>query len=431
MRRLSALVFTALAFAPAAHAATKSAVFGLRAVGSNARGYFVYSLPAGRAKTGTVIVSNAGTATGTVKLFTADATTGHTTGTVYETDKKPSRVGSWVTLSARSLTLAPGTHKRVSFTLHVPRGQKPGQWVGGIVAETLRGAARSKSKQKASVQIRVRDLTIVAVQANVPGPHVVAFAIGGVTTGGERGFQQVIVHFANAGNVLLKPKGTVTISDSHGARVESLPFAMDTFLPKTAIDYPILLRKALAAGDYSAAIRLNASRRTFSSKATFNVSNQNVKQVFTSASPTQAPPVASTAGSSSSPPWALIAAVAALALILAALVLFQLRRRRKTPPQRLWEALQAAPPVLRTEAEPRHEHEPDPEPEHAAAGAAAAPPCDHYWEVAYDRAQLGDDGVWRFPHTCRICGLDLLARDVADASVQAEAGRSVSRPIAP
>ena len=58
MRRLAALAFAGLVFAPAAHAATKGPVFGLRAVGNNERGYFVYSLAAGASHTGAIIVSN-------------------------------------------------------------------------------------------------------------------------------------------------------------------------------------------------------------------------------------------------------------------------------------------------------------------------------------------------------------------------------------
>jgi hypothetical protein len=46
------------------------------------------------------------------------------------------------------------------------------------------------------------------------------------------------------------------------------------------------------------------------------------------------------------------------------------------------------------------------------------------WDVAYDRGQLGADGAWRFPHRCRSCGVELLARDVADATAQANAPRS-------
>jgi hypothetical protein len=75
---------------------------------------------------------------------------------------------------------------------------------------------------------------------------------------------------------------------------------------------------------------------------------------------------------------------------------------------------------------------PDPEPEHAAPAIlppqppsqqTRRPECDphHFWEVAYDRGELGGDGIWRFPHRCRNCGLELLARDVEAASAQADA----------
>ena len=440
MRRLAALAFAGLVLAPAAHAATKEPVFGLRAVGNNTRGYFVYSLAPGASHTGAIIVSNVGTAAGTVKLFTADATTGRTTSTVYETDKQPTRAGSWVTLSSTAVTLAPGGHKQVPFTVHVPAGTPTGQWVGGIVAETSNTLTGAKSKQKANVQIKIRDLTIVAVEANVPGPLTTGFTIGKVTTGGQRGFQQVIVHIASTGNALVKPTGRMTIFDSKSQLVESLPFKMDTFLPQTAIDYPLLLKRALPAGDYTASVTLKAAGApTVTAKPSFSVSNADVKQVFTSAAPTQAPPTIASSGSSK--PWALIGAAAAGLLVVLLLLLWLVRRRRKEPTT----AVHASPsvlaaaaaepalgepslpepadvPVPAVPAEPGHESYVAPPPPPPAATAQARPAaCTpyHFWDVAYDRGQLGGDGVWRFPHRCQNCGLELLASDVADASAQA------------
>ncbi len=343
MRRLAALAFAGLVLAPAAHAATKGPVFGLRAVGSNERGYFVYSITPGASQTGAVIVSNVGNASGTVKLFTADATTGRTTGTVYETDKQPTRAGSWVTLSSTAVTLAPGGHKQVAFTVHVPPGTPAGEWVGGIVAETSHQLTGSKSKQKANVQIKIRDLTIIAVQANVPGPLRSGFVIGKVTTGGQRGFQQVIVHMASTGNKLVKPTGRVTIFDSKSKLVQTLPFKMDTFLPLTAIDYPLLLKKALPAGDYQASVTLRVPGGPIvRANPTFSVSSTDVKQVFTSASPTQAPPVTASSGSSS-PPWVLIGAVVRRAarhpappLVAACAAARRSPRRRRTRHRPSW-----------------------------------------------------------------------------------------------
>ena len=325
MRRLAALAFVALTLAPAAHAATKQPVFGLRAVGSNQRGYFIFPLAAGTAGTGAVIVSNVGTASGTVKLFTTDATTGRTTGTVYETNKTPTRAGSWVELDSTSVTLAPGAHRQVGFTVHVPSGTPPGEWVGGIVAETSQQLAASKPKNKTNVQIKIRNQTIVAVESKVPGPAVVDFRIGAVTTGGRSGFQQLFVHFASRGNVLLKPTGRVLILDSGNKLVQTLRFTMDTFLPQTAIDYPILLKKALPAGHYHAAVTLHVPGvKTFAATRPFTVSQANVKQVFTSASPTQA---SSSSSSSTSTILAVVAAVAIGALIVMLVLFLRLRRR--------------------------------------------------------------------------------------------------------
>src|SRR6476659_1827994 len=335
MRRLLfAAALVILALPQLAEAATKQPVFGLRAAGNPKLGYFVYRAAPGAARSGAVIVSNSGNAAGTVKLFVADATTGRTTGTVYLTDSKAKAAGSWITLASKSLSLRPGASKRVGFTVRVPAGQKPGQWVGGIVAETSHRVAGKKSKQKASVQIKVRNQTIVAVQTNVPGTAVSTFEIGKVTTGGQRGFQQVITHVANTGNQLLKPTGRVTVLKANGDLVQALPFKMDTFLPQTAIDFPLLLKKALPPGDYRANVTLNvpatfgASAHTVTASPTFSISKQDVEQVFTSAQP-QAPPPGVTASSSgsSNTMWIVIAAIA-MVLVLAVLAWLLLRRRR-------------------------------------------------------------------------------------------------------
>ena len=66
----------------------------------------------------------------------------------------------------------------------------------------------------------------------------------------------MLVHIANTGNVLAKPRGKVTIYDKSGKAIQTLPFAMDTFLPHTAIDYPVLLKKALPAGSYQAGVQM-------------------------------------------------------------------------------------------------------------------------------------------------------------------------------
>lgn len=423
MRRLSALLALALVLPAAAQAAAKGPVFGLRAVGNPKLGYFVYRLAPGAVQHGAVIVTNVGTAAGTVKLYTSDGTTGPTTGTVYQTSQRPTQTGAWVSLAQSSFALPPGGHRKVPFTVRVPRNAAAGQWVAGIVAETSQKVATQKPGQKARVQVRIRNLTIVAVQVDVPGKRQYAFRIGQVTTGGTHGFQKVLIHVANVGNVLAKPRGGVTIYRQDGRVVETLSFGMDTFLPHTAIDYPVLLKKALPPGKYSATVRLvlpsteGLAARTVTARPSFDVSKADVQQVFTSSSPTQAPPGGTVASTSSGLPTWVYAAIAAgaVVLLLALGWLLARRRRRGGRPE----------PIGTTLHRPEPQPVAAPEPAAAAPAPAPVPPPtppppaadhEHAWDVAYDRGALGQDGAWRFPHRCRICGAEVLARDVVDAS---------------
>ena len=396
--RLVASAFLAtLALAPAAGAAAPSAVFGLRAVGNPKLGYFVYDLGAGATRKGAVIVSNTGTRSGAAKLYAVDGGTGSTTGTVYLTDNKPVRAGAWITLAESRVTIAPGKFARIPFTVHVPAGTAPGEWVGGLVAEAALQTESGHTTSKTGVQIKIRNQTIVAVQVNVPGERRAAFAIGAVKTGGQRGFQQVLVHLTNTGNVLSKPTGSLDILQA-GKVAETLPFKMDSFLPQTTIDYPVLLTKALPAGDYQARVSLSfpsASGATQAIHATpaFSVSKQDVKQVFTSAAPTQQAPGGTVASSSAnSTSWAVIAGIVAALVLLALAAGGILARRRK----------RALTPTVQV----------DP---------ASCTPF-HYWDVDYDHGAQDGDGTWRFPHRCRNCGLEVTAKDITDASAQADAG---------
>jgi hypothetical protein len=203
----------------------------------------------------------------------------------------------------------------------------------------------------------------------------------------------VLVGIANKGNVLEHPKGSVTVFDVSGKAVETVRYQMDTFLPQTSITYPVTLKKALPAGDYTASVSIAyGGGKTTKAKPAFTVSKANVEQVFTSSAPTKAPPAAtngSGSGGSSGLIWIVVAAVAAL-LIAAALFLL-LRRRRAVP-----------------------------------AGSAPAPvTCEpyHHWIPDYDAGVAGPDGVTRFPHRCRDCGLQVVAKDVSEATQFADAMR--------
>lgn len=312
---LACAALAALAAAPAS-AAPGAASFalipehydpGLHA----SQSYFVVDERPGQTYTNSVRIRNLGKQTGTALLYAVDATTGQTSGAVYLDRAKPRRgVGAWVTLGARSVTLAPGQSKVVPVTVHVPVGARPGDHLGGIVAENV---ALTEASGKGALQIKIRHLTIAAVLAQVPGQAKAQMQASGVRAGGEHGYQYVYVHLKNTGAFATKPTGTLRISDAAGKNVTSRALKLDTFVPGTAIDYPVLLPKqALQPGSYTAKVDLTYAaapigyRRTagasqsISRTFAFRITSGQYTTVFQGTPPLQRPQQATESGSSSS-----------------------------------------------------------------------------------------------------------------------------------
>jgi len=274
--------------AEAALATASGPSFALQALQTpNGMSYFVYHARPTTVLSGRVRVANAGGAAGDVALYAVDATTGQTSGTVYLDGRAPrSAVGSWIVLGAKRLTLSPGESRIVPFTVTVPAGVVPGQHVGGIVAENLLPSATPLPTPAGggggTLIVKFRTLDIVAVEVDVPGHLKAGVKISGVTAGGTQGHQTLQIGMSNSGNVIVKPQGTMDVADADGRRVQHLTFTMDSFLPWTAIDYPVPVRgHALGAGSYEATIVLTyGDGQTVRYHGTFEISQQQVDAVF-------------------------------------------------------------------------------------------------------------------------------------------------------
>jgi WxL Interacting Protein, peptidoglycan binding domain/WxL Interacting Protein, host binding domain len=279
-----------------AHADSGQANFALQPVlfdPSNplTESYFIFDSKPGTVITSHVRVTNSGTAKGSASLYPVDATTGQTSGAVYLNQNDPRKdVGSWLRLGVQQVTLNPGQSQVVSYQITIPGTVRPGQHLGGIVAENL--TQSSSPQSNSAIQIKVKNLTIVAVQVNLPGPAIEQLAGTGVQAGGEHSYQELLVGLSNTGTVMLKPEGTLQVTDAQGQVVKNMSLKLDTFLPQTAINYPVAITgKALNVGDYQATLTLtygNGQVLHYSTK--FTVTQQQLTQVFgTTSSKTQAP----------------------------------------------------------------------------------------------------------------------------------------------
>lgn len=305
----------------------RAPIFTLRALdaGPDAT-YFVFGSRPGATVKGAIRVVNEGDEAGPVRLYAVDAVTGETTGAVYRSRQDPrADVGAWVSLPIHQLELAPGQSRVVPFRVEVPTGARPGHHLGGIVAEnaTLKTADRRKIG-RGSFRIDVRNLSIVAVQVNLPGTRDEQLQLTSIEAGPAEGFQTLLIDMRNQGNRLLKGTGSVEISDESGERLKGGKFNVDTFVPQTSVAYPFVVPgEALPDGRYHAAITVRYGRGHVARLSTwFTISDEQIQQVFGS------DPQGPAAGDSSSILWLLLAALAALLLGLAAWALWRRRGNR-------------------------------------------------------------------------------------------------------
>jgi LPXTG-motif cell wall-anchored protein len=350
--RLSAVLgalFCAAALGATSAAADGQASFAVKPVAYDpslpaTKSYFILTAKPGQEIADRVRVVNTGTAAGTAYLYAVDATTGQTSGAVYLSRSKPRRdVGAWIRLAGERVTLAPGAQAIVPFTIRVPVGVRAGDHVGGIVAEN---SAIQHSTGHGALQIRIKHLTIAAVELQLPGRPFARVVATGVKAGGQNGWQYVYVHLVNPGTIMVKPQGRLVVANAAGRKVAARLLRLDTFLPRTAIDYPVLLPKqTLPPGSYTASVTIGSSNRTivgyrktvsapFSATRSFpfTVSSGQQKQVFSGVAPVTAPAQAAPAshtGKSSTLGFLLVGS--ALILLLALALWIAIKRRSRKP----------------------------------------------------------------------------------------------------
>lgn len=217
--------------------------------------YFVFNSHPATQVHNSVRVINIGSAPGTVSLYPVDAFTSDLSGTSFRPRSAPLRdVGAWTVLSRNTLTLAPGQSEVVPFHVAIPDHVRPGQHVGGIVAENM----TVQDATPGSLQIAVQQLTIVAVMVNLPGPQTEELTVMGIRNDDASQFQRLLIGLLNTGNMLLQPSGSLKIFDLNGKLLQDIPLKLDTVLPQDTINYPVyILHRALPLGEYRASLLLN------------------------------------------------------------------------------------------------------------------------------------------------------------------------------
>ena len=209
-------------------------------------GYFEWTTSAGQAVRGTVTITNPSSTPATFDIYPADAATASGGGVIYSAlGGSLHDTGRWIQLDAGTVTLDAGQSHPIGFTVMIPTGTAPGDYLAGVAAQSPSTPAATR--------------VVLAVLAHVPGPGSVSFGLGTPTivTLGKAG-QVVRIPINDTGSLLSKPYVTATLHRcGSAAPVSELRRQLDTFVPHTSIAYQWAIGHLIASGCYQLAATIS------------------------------------------------------------------------------------------------------------------------------------------------------------------------------
>ncbi len=302
---------------------------GVFPVNPGPNGYFEYTLFPGSSTTGTIMVHDLTSQSAKYRLYVTAADTSPIGGVSYgQKQITTNGTAAWVHLSASSIQVPEQGAVGVNFTVTLPPSTAPGDYVAALAAQTPPLANVSNLASNASktgITLITTTRVIVALVVHVPGSAAAAAQFGQPDIGIQDNRRQVItIPIYDTGSLLMKPYLSGDLrSCSGGPVVASLIRQLDTFVPRTNIDYPWYLNnQTLSAGCYlfNLTISTNGTQLdAFTGKIQVGSATANFKR----------PPEQSTLISSKSILRWLIPAAAGLAFLLGVIEVLLRRARNK------------------------------------------------------------------------------------------------------
>lgn len=205
-----------------------------------------------------IAITNTGNTTGTANIYTADALAGQNGGIAYQPHTSPRRsVSTWITLPLNKVTLSPKQMQVFTVQITVPRGMRPGDYVGGIVAEDSSNQTFTRTGRNSKFSFMILKRSVLAVYITVPGTQIENLLTAGIKFQNNNSLPAIILSLNNLSTVVINAKGALLIADQKGRRIQLLPVQIINFLPQSNINYPVYLQGALPkAGVYRVVLEL-------------------------------------------------------------------------------------------------------------------------------------------------------------------------------
>jgi hypothetical protein len=344
---LAALAAVSPALPAAAAGAGGNGAFGLTpAPDSSGRAAPFFDMPvaAGHSAAGTTIISNLGQTTEKLKISQSTGVTAANGGSAFSRSfQSCSGPGCWVTGLPAAVTLPAGTDARVQFTVRVPAGTRPGQYLAGITAESaarpqpVRVGSNGKTTARAVI---IEQVTVgVAVTVGSLSQLTTRLRIPGVSGEAVGPTARLDIGLRNAGQTFAHAVGTATCTVA-GQR-HSFTVVAATVLPRDQAQIAVNGPGLPEGMTMPCTVRLGyGNGLTVSWAGLVNIPAPPRGRIIHTGPGTYA-----VIPASGIPPWA-IALLVIGALTLAALTMLLLLRMRRRNLASLWAAVRVSCSML-------------------------------------------------------------------------------------
>ena len=200
-------------------------------------GYFIINASPGETVTETLRLRNDSDAPLKLRIMSVDATTGPYGGISYVLPNDPvNKVGTWTSLPANEVDLAPREAKNIPLNITVPPDATIGDHVGGVTVWLPSAESQAEpgaAGQSAAIDIQIR--RVLSVHVVVPGSADPLLVINDVKPVVRPDGVYLEISIANQGRRLTKGNGFIELPENGFQR----DFVLETFVPDTSIAYPI------------------------------------------------------------------------------------------------------------------------------------------------------------------------------------------------
>jgi hypothetical protein len=214
--------------------------------------YFDPTIEAGKSGEFTVLLANIGTQNQDLRTYAINAFTDAGGGfTAAEYGAPANDVTSWLDYDVETYSVEPGKGIERAFTISVPAGTAPGQYLTAVAAEQADTSAVEGSENFTQ---RVR--FVIPVFITVPGPTTSGFTIGDVTLTIDGEQLAIRIGLENTGDVRVRPEGSVELLDSTGAIAATFPVKMESIYAHESTVLTLGSSAALGSGPFEVVIKL-------------------------------------------------------------------------------------------------------------------------------------------------------------------------------